>query len=164
MFSVDEVLSARGEAVHVTGGDSVASTFVASTFGLKCGEASLLRRCLDKTVGKVGDCALSTGTGLVTSMWGDDVRTTGRSDPVFSEKVNAAVMVLSADGVVRVLLLDLDFTTESVAVFSTKGDFVRSNVERFSSFCNCGVAELLRVDLDLTDGDNNAAAGSDMFP
>ena len=71
-------------------------------------------------------------------------------------------MVLSADGVERLLLLDLDFTTEGDAVFSTKGDLVRANVERFSSFCNFGVAELLRVDLDLTDG-NNAATGSDMF-
>ena len=71
-------------------------------------------------------------------------------------------MVLSADGVERLLLLDLDFTTEGDAVFSTKGDLVRANVGRFSSFCKCGVAEVLRVDLDLTDG-NNAATGSDMF-
>ena len=162
MFSVDEVLSARGEAVHVTRGDSVLSTFVASTFGLKCGEASLLRRCLDKTVGVVGDCALSTGTGLVTSMLGDDVGA-GRIDLVFFKQVSeVVVVVLSADGVARVLLLDLDFTTEGDAVFSTKGDLVRANVERFSSFCKCGVAEVLRVDLDLTDG-NNAATGSDMF-
>lgn len=138
MLSVQEVLSVRGEDVQSTRDDPVWSICEGTETGLKCGEASLLRRGLDKT-----DDAMSTGSDA----WGEDVLSDWR-DLVFS-KISDVVVCISKGGL-TLLRLDLGLIIGGVAVFGV-GDVV----------CKCGVARLLRLVLGLIN--DSLLTGTVMF-